>query len=681
MKFAALIKGIFAALLGLILTLCGSFPRVPHESSLELIWSDEFDGDLLDTQKWEGHYCGNGEPSVRRGSYWHTDMATVQDGALHIRTEYCPEGYNGNGKPGWYTCGIDTNGLFEPTYGYFECRCILPKGSGLWSAFWMISDNMAFSAERGDVEGGTDGAEIDVFESPFYGTGAPRRVTSNIHYDGYGEYHRSANVCEPYVLFNDPYEKYNTYGIEWDENGYTFYINGIKTGYSDFGGASRVPEYLILSVEVDGGDANPYRTWSSGALTPETETTDFIIDYVRAYRSRDGRKSVKSSLEGTPMYPLTEGPVVTDESVCFVCGEREKGLLYDIERVLSVTSYDGETVYEEGTDYVVKDGKLCLPEGSRIPGIPEEEYYSEGEQAILTAKKPDGTVSPLYFSGTGGIQSRQVLVTYVHTDKWDGYVQPHEEGRFGAFLDKLSAGEDVTVMFYGDSITYGADSSLVHNTAPYDPPYTVLTVDTLARLYGYSVNYAPAEAEGAYSGAFIESDYGDNGTITYVNTAVGGWTSADGVGHAKTHVDPQIEKYGCDLFVLAFGMNDGGKPAETAANCEKIIKRVLGLSPDCSVMLVSTMMPNPILLGGWVGSKPSQEAKLVALANKLCRRGADCGVARMTSVSKSILEKKAFIDYTGNNVNHPNDFFSRVYAQTLIQTLIGYDSDTNQILN
>ena len=280
MNFIAMLKAVFAVFMSLFMSLSpAGFPRVPHEKDFELVWSDEFDGDSVDTTKWEGHYCNNKEAVVRRGSYWHTDMATVKDGSLHIRTEYYPDGYNGNGKPGWYTCALDTNGLYLQKYGYFEVRCILPKGAGLWSAFWMLCNGMG---RVGD--GGTDGAEIDIFESPYYASKHPRRVSSNIHYDGYGEDLRSSNVCEPYVLFNDPYEQFNTYGLEWNEKEYIFYVNGIETGRSSFGGASQVPEYMILSVEVGGADAVPGDSWGGSVLETGGETSDFIIDYVRAYQ-------------------------------------------------------------------------------------------------------------------------------------------------------------------------------------------------------------------------------------------------------------------------------------------------------------------------------------------------------------------------------------------------------------
>ena len=50
------------------------------------------------------------------------------------------------------------------------------------------------------------------------------------------------------------------------------------------GGASRTPEYLILSVEVGGKDAVPAADWVGGPITRESEITDFVVDYVRAYR-------------------------------------------------------------------------------------------------------------------------------------------------------------------------------------------------------------------------------------------------------------------------------------------------------------------------------------------------------------------------------------------------------------
>ena len=54
--------------------------------------------------------------------------------------------------------------------------------------------------------------------------------------------------------------------------------------------------------------------------------------------------------------------------------------------------------------------------------------------------------------------------------------------------------------------------------------------------------------------------------------------------------------------------------------------------------------------------------------------GKSVAVACVNSVTKAMLETKDFYDFAGNNINHPNDFLHRIYAQTLLQTVIGYEN-------
>jgi hypothetical protein len=42
-------------------------------------------------------------------------------------------------------------------------------------------------------------------------------------------------------------------------------------------------------------------------------------------------------------------------------------------------------------------------------------------------------------------------------------------------------------------------------------------------------------------------------------------------------------------------------------------------------------------------------------------------VADVTSVWGELMKTKRFSDVSGNNVNHPNDFGHRVYAQVIVQ--------------
>ena len=274
-----------------------SLPAIPKgqdlnlDSRFELVWEDEFEGDSLDKTKWSYPWW----ETERKGGYWHEDMVSVKDGNLVITTAYFEEPLENyyydkwhdkidfdDYKEGWYTGCIETRGKYEFCYGYFECRCILPKSSGMWSAFWMMNDGVS------NVDGsGKDGTEVDVFESMYYKDvwwGAGDAVISGIHYDGYGEGHQGDSIGKWFA--NNPYEEYNTYGVEWNENEYIFYINGVETGRLSTGGVSQNPEYLILSCEVAGenGVANADRH-GVGKMSMDTDkTAEFIVDYVRVYQ-------------------------------------------------------------------------------------------------------------------------------------------------------------------------------------------------------------------------------------------------------------------------------------------------------------------------------------------------------------------------------------------------------------
>ena len=243
-------------------------------SDMTLTFSDEFDGDALDESKWGAHNAFG----VRKGGYWSREQATVEDGNLVIRTQYKEDGEFG---PGWYTCGLDTSRAFRQAYGYFECRCILPKGQGLWSAFWMINSNVGKVSSDA-----TQGAELDIMESPFWHLGGARgwKITQNIHYSGY-ELETKYNNVGIFKLDNDPYENYNTYGLKWTPDAYVFYINGREVARSTFGGVSTQPEYMILSCEVDGGDGKPTFGWSGNIEKNDKASfcAEFKVDYVRAY--------------------------------------------------------------------------------------------------------------------------------------------------------------------------------------------------------------------------------------------------------------------------------------------------------------------------------------------------------------------------------------------------------------
>ena len=306
------------------LTACGSdalplpeevtLPEVLEKGGYELVWGDEFDGDQIDYTKWRVGYKGG----VRRAGYYldTEDAVFVKDGALTIRTRYMEDGVYG---PGWYTSWVDsavsdTVGSsiahsdeyrgFSGKYGYYEVRCITPPSVGIWSAFWLMPDGGAAGMSENDIKGtGTDGLEVDVMESPYMYVNGSYNVHV-VHGEGY-----SNTRSDRSVTYEVPgmYSQYHTYGVLWTEEEYVFYIDGRetwRTKYSPDGetlGVSQVEEYLLLTVEVGGyqaedGTLHPGVTLENGEEVPywcgnpddndKTKAYDFIIDYVRVYQAK-----------------------------------------------------------------------------------------------------------------------------------------------------------------------------------------------------------------------------------------------------------------------------------------------------------------------------------------------------------------------------------------------------------
>lgn len=277
------IMAFFSSIIMLISSFLG-LPSIPgngntvEQERFSLTFCEEFDGEL-DRSVWSGHYQYGDVTEARKGSYWNQNLAYTEDGNLIIPVKYLEDGMGGKGA-GWYTAGIDTDtdapNSFSQKYGYFECRCILPEGADIWSAFWLMNDGVY--NENGT---GTDGTEIDIFESDCYGDLFNNAVTSNLHYDGYGDAHKAMGAEKNYVD-NNPYKEFNTYGLEWNENEYIFYINGVETFRTDFGGVSQNEEYLILSVEMKGENGIP-----SERENVFSQEAQFIVDYVKVYQYND----------------------------------------------------------------------------------------------------------------------------------------------------------------------------------------------------------------------------------------------------------------------------------------------------------------------------------------------------------------------------------------------------------
>ena len=132
------------------------------------------------------------------------------------------------------------------------------------------------------------------------------------------------------------------------------------------------------------------------------------------------------------------------------------------------------------------------------------------------------------------------------------------------------------------------------------------------------------------------------------------------------HVEEFVNVFAPDLVVYGFGMNDGWKSAdEFMALTKSAVGKIRTAYPTCGICLISTMLPH-FRAAGFFGHQIEYEPHMFDYAAENDRMA----VAPMTSVHQALLRRKEFYDMTGNNVNHCNDYLARVYAMTILRTIM-----------
>lgn len=342
--------------------------------------------------------------------------------------------------------------------------------------------------------------------------------------------------------------------------------------------------------------------------------------------------------EAAYLAPYWSGDVVLHESVMFLGDERRVKLMYPADEILGVFSADLSVEYREGVDYALEDGCFVRLEGGSIPVTTLEEYFpANNDEKKYFSSAVEGH-KYIWFGKSAWLYERQTAVTYRHSAKWDGPVPKHQPDKFARFMAKCRAGGEVTALFYGDSITTGCNTTGMTGVPPYTPTWCEMVVSALGKITG-------------------------NGKIKYVNTAVGGRDSRWGLAELQT----RVLDHKPDLLIHAFGMNDGGKPGEEYMELNReMIDKVRAELPGCDICLVSTTLPH-WRVAGFFGHQPEFEPLLAAYAEPL----PNVGIVPMTSLHAHILKRKEFYSFTGNNVNHPNDFQARLYAQAILAAVAG----------
>jgi beta-glucanase (GH16 family) len=179
----------------------------------------------------------------------------LSNGALQITAA---PGTNPDHQP--YNSGmITTEGMFSQTYGYFEARVEVAPGAGMWSTFWLLPENKSWPPEI-DV--------LEAFGAPNSGGDGGSNLVAHVNHAP----NANDNVGRWETVGGNIYTSYHTYGVDWEPDFITWYIDGQAVQQITTPAGENNPMYMLLNLTVGG--------WAG---SPAGETSTMSIDYVRAY--------------------------------------------------------------------------------------------------------------------------------------------------------------------------------------------------------------------------------------------------------------------------------------------------------------------------------------------------------------------------------------------------------------
>lgn len=246
----------------------------PGTGAWQVAWQDEFDGPAGASPS-PAHWTfdvGNGDGGWGNGQLEY-DTARPENAALDGQGRLAIVARReALGGQAYTSARMLTRGRHEVCYGRLEARIRLPRGSGLWPAFWMLG------ADIGTTSYWPLCGEIDVME---YVGQTPTRAFSTIHGPGYSG---GGGISQAYYLpggagFD---EGFHDFAVEWEPGRITFLLDGVVQGVPvtpamlprNAEWVFDKPFFVILNLAVGGTLGGPV-----GADTAFPAT--MLVDWVR----------------------------------------------------------------------------------------------------------------------------------------------------------------------------------------------------------------------------------------------------------------------------------------------------------------------------------------------------------------------------------------------------------------
>lgn len=336
--------------------------------------------------------------------------------------------------------------------------------------------------------------------------------------------------------------------------------------------------------------------------------------------------------------PFWKTDTIVDETVQVIrqSDTASAPLLFRAKKILLVRATNYSKTFKEGKDWDYKDGRLIFGIKSTVPFFTKDSLvFNQPKPGNSFNGKAQGTY--ILFAEGSYFASKQISVTYIKDkgEEWKGPVPQFSANKLPNTIKLLNGHKKIKVVFYGNSIETGSNASGYEQSPPFMPSWPDQVIYNLRRHYGKNISYA--------------------------NTSVPGKLAEWGVDSVQTRVVAENP----DLVIVGFGMNDGTAkiaPDVYRNQIKGIIDAVQTKNPRAEFILIAPMLANPLSV--FSGLQSSYKAELDKLA------GNGVVIADMTGVHSTLLQYKSYQDMTGNNINHPNDYLVRWYAQFICGLLI-----------
>ncbi len=244
-----------------------ALPCRSQDVKWSLVWADNFDGpagSAPDSSKWAFDLGATGWGNDELEDYRDSRENVFLDGHGHlvIRAIRTVAGEYASGR-------IKTQGRFEVQYGKIEASIKIPRGQGVWPAFWMLGKDIP---DFGWPQSG----EIDVMENVGK---EPSIVHGTVHGPGYSG---PGGISAARTL--DGGRKFHVYGVAWSADSIDFQVDG-KT-YARVTRASLPadgvwvfdkPFFLLLNLAIGG-------EWPGNPNAATRFPKSMVVDWVKVWK-------------------------------------------------------------------------------------------------------------------------------------------------------------------------------------------------------------------------------------------------------------------------------------------------------------------------------------------------------------------------------------------------------------